>query len=53
MKDFQVEIKKEERDSITFATVVFNPFAISGKAGRYMSIERGPMADNKPKIRIR
>jgi hypothetical protein len=26
--------------------------AIAGKAGRYMSIEKGPTADSKPRIRI-
>jgi hypothetical protein len=48
-----IPIKKEDKESITEATVVFKPFAILGKAGKYMSIDKGPMADNKPKIRIK
>jgi len=38
---------------MTDATVVFNPFAILGKAGRYMSIDNGPIADKRPRTRIR
>jgi hypothetical protein len=32
---------------------VFKPFAIVGKAGKYMSMESGPIADINPKIRIK
>jgi hypothetical protein len=32
---------------------VFKPFAIVGKAGKYISMDSGPMADIKPNIRIR
>jgi len=46
-------IKKEESDNITDATVVFKLLAISGKAGRYMSIDKGPIAVRKPSIRMR
>jgi uncharacterized protein YfiM (DUF2279 family) len=46
-------MKKEDKDNITDATVVFNPFAMLGKAGRYMSIDKGPIADKRPRIRIR
>lgn len=46
-------IKKEDKESMTDATVVFNPFAILGNAGKYMSIDKGPMADKSPKIKIK
>jgi hypothetical protein len=46
-------IKKEERDNITDATVVFKLLAMSGKAGKYMSIDNGPIAVRKPNMRMR
>ena len=46
-------IKNEERDSITEDTVVLRSFAMAGNAGKYMSIERGPIELNNPKMRIR
>jgi hypothetical protein len=46
-------IKKLDSDSITCATVVCNPFAIAGKAGRYISMEKGPMAESNPRMRMR
>jgi hypothetical protein len=42
--------KKLDRDSITLATLVSRLRAMSGKAGRYMSMENGPIADNRPKM---
>ena len=46
-------IKNEERDSITEDTGVFRSFAMVGKAGKYISIESGPMELNNPRIRMR
>lgn len=46
-------IKKEDKESMTDATVVFNPFAILGNAGKYISIDKGPIADNSPNIKIK
>jgi hypothetical protein len=46
-------IKKLDSDSITCAIVVFNPLAISGKAGKYISMEKGPMAVSMPRMRMR
>jgi hypothetical protein len=46
-------IKKEDNDNITEATVVFKPFAILGKAGKYISIDNGPIADKRPNMRIK
>jgi hypothetical protein len=46
-------IKKEESDNITDATVVFKLLAISGNAGRYMSMDKGPIAVRKPSMRMR
>ncbi len=46
-------MKKDDNESITEATFVFNPFAMLGKAGRYMSIDNGPMAARSPKISMR
>jgi hypothetical protein len=45
-------IKNEERDSITEDTGVLRSFAMVGKAGKYISIESGPMELNNPRIRI-
>ena len=49
----EIPIKKEDNESVTVATEVFNPVAIEGNAGKYMSIDKGPMADINPKIKIR
>ena len=49
----EIPIKKDERDNITEETDVFNPFAISGKAGKYISIDNGPIAVKSPNINIR
>ncbi len=46
-------IKKEDNESVTVATEVFNPVAIEGNAGKYISIDKGPIADINPKIKIR
>lgn len=46
-------MKKLDNESMTLATVVFSPDAMAGKAGRYMSIEKGPIAVSKPRIKIR
>ena len=45
-------MKKLERESDTCATVVLRCAAIAGKPGKYISIEKGPMADKTPRIRI-
>ena len=45
-------IKKLDRESETWATVVWRWVAISGKPGKYISIEKGPMAVSSPKMRI-
>jgi hypothetical protein len=49
----EMPIKKEERESITEDTGVFKSFAMVGKAGKYISIESGPMELNNPRIRMR
>jgi hypothetical protein len=49
----EIPIKKLDSDSVTRATVVCRFFAISGKAGKYISIEKGPMAVSIPRIRMR
>jgi hypothetical protein len=46
-------IKKLDSDSITCATVVFRPLAMAGNAGKYISIEKGPMAVSRPSMRMR
>jgi hypothetical protein len=46
-------IKKLDSDSVTWLTVVCRFFAISGNAGKYISIEKGPMAVSKPSISMR
>ena len=46
-------MKNEESDSITCATVVWRLLAISGNAGRYISIDSGPIAVSSLKIRMR
>lgn len=48
----EIPIKKLDRDSVTFAMVVDIDLAISGKPGRYMSMEKGPMAESSPRIRM-
>ena len=48
-----IPIKKEDKDNVTVATVVFNPVAIDGNAGKYISIDKGPIADIKPNINIK
>ena len=42
-------MKKLEREYDTASTVVFKLSAIAGNPGKYMSMENGPMADNKPR----
>lgn len=49
----EMPMKKLDSDNITRATVVFNPVAMAGKAGRYISIEKGPMAVSSPRMRMR
>lgn len=49
----EIPMKNEDKDNITEATVVFKPFAILGNAGRYISIDKGPIADKSPSIRIK
>jgi hypothetical protein len=48
-----IPIKKEDNDNVTVATDVFNPVAIDGNAGKYISIDKGPIADIKPNINIK
>ena len=48
----EIPIKKLESDKEILATVVCKSAAIEGKPGRYMSIENGPIADKRPRIRI-
>src|ERR1700689_1532654 len=49
----EMPIKKLDSDKETCAIVVCRSKAIAGKAGRYMSIEKGPMAESKPRTRIK
>jgi hypothetical protein len=49
----EIPTKKEDKDNITFATVVCKLFAILGNAGRYMSIDNGPIEVSRTKIRIK
>ncbi len=48
-----IPMKKLDNDNVTCATVVCKPFAISGNAGKYISMEKGPIAERKPSMRIR
>ena len=45
-------IKKLDSDRATFGTVLCNAAAIAGNAGRYISIEKGPIAESRPRMRI-
>src|SRR5258708_8095456 len=47
-----MQIEKLDRESVTSATVVFRDAAIAGKPGRDMSMEKGPMAESNPRIRM-
>jgi hypothetical protein len=49
----EIPIKKLDSESVTCATVVCRFFAISGNAGKYISMENGPIAVSIPSIRIR
>jgi hypothetical protein len=49
----EIPIKKEDKDKVTLSIELFNPAAIDGKAGKYMSIDSGPMADINPNIKIK
>ena len=53
LEDQSEQMKKLENESITLAVVVCKPCAIAGNAGRYMSIENGPIVDSKPRMRMR
>ncbi len=48
-----IPTKKEESDNITLETDVFKFFAMLGKAGKYISIDNGPMDVSNPKISIK
>jgi hypothetical protein len=48
-----IPMKKLDKDNVTRATDVCKLLAISGKAGKYMSIDNGPIAVRKPNIRMR
>ena len=45
--------KNEERDSITLATDVFKFLAMLGKAGKYISMDNGPIEVSSPNINIK
>ncbi len=45
-------IKKLESERETLATVVERSAAMSGKPGRYISIEKGPIEVRNPRISI-
>ena len=49
----EIPTKKEDKDSITTATVVCKLLAMLGNAGKYISIDNGPIEVSKPKIRIK
>jgi hypothetical protein len=49
----EIPTKKDDNDNITFETVVFKFLAILGKAGRYISMDNGPIDVSNPKIRIK
>jgi hypothetical protein len=49
----EIPTKKEDKDNITLETEVFKFLAMLGKAGKYISIDSGPIAVNSPKIRIK
>src|SRR5262245_50352348 len=46
----EMPMKKLDNERVTSATLVCKPFAMSGNAGRYISIENGPIAVSKPSI---
>jgi len=46
-------IKKLDSDKETFSVVVCNDFAIAGKPGKYISIEKGANAVKEPSISIK
>ena len=46
-------MKKLDKDRVTRATVVPRDPAICGNPGKYISMEKGPMADSSPRIRMR
>lgn len=48
-----IPIKKEDKEREICATVVFRSAAIAGNPGKYMSIEKGPIADKLPSIKIK
>lgn len=47
-----IPIKKLDRDNEIFETVVCKSAAIAGKPGRYMSMEKGPIAERSPNMSI-
>ena len=49
----EIPTKNEDNESVTFATEVSRAFAMDGKAGKYISIDKGPIADINPNIKIR
>ena len=46
-------MKKEDKDNITLDTEVFKFLAMLGKAGKYISIDNGPIDVSSPNIRIK
>jgi hypothetical protein len=49
----EMPTKKEESESITLETDVFKFFAMLGNAGKYISMDKGPMDVSSPKISIK
>jgi hypothetical protein len=45
-------VKKEDSERATLAEVTFIDLAMSGKPGKYMSIENGTMAVKRPSNKI-
>ena len=48
----QIPIKKLDRERPTRGMVVCKSFAMPGNPGKYISMENGPIADSRPRIRI-
>ena len=49
----EIPTKKEDKDNITLETLVCKPSAMFGNAGKYISIDKGPIAVKRPKIKIK
>jgi hypothetical protein len=49
----EMPMKKLDKERVTCATVECRLSAIAGNAGRYISIENGPIAESNPRISTR